>query len=313
MTMPRDSLSAVQRDLDRFGPDASPASVMTLEEASAYCSQFARSQYENFTVASCLLPAELRPHFYHLYAYCRWADDLADESQSPSQARELLHWWSLLLGDCYRGRATHPVFIALIDTIETFQIPEQPFHDLLHAFQQDQRQSRYLTVAEQLDYCRHSANPVGQLVLYLGRCHDAANVAYSDAICTGLQLANFCQDVARDLDRGRIYIPVECWRRNDYSEAMFERREFNDAFRTMLRGEVDRAQQLLESGWPLARRVPPPLRLEVQLFIRGGLAILEAVRRLDYNVWARRPVLGKLQRAKLLVRAWRAARADRHV
>ncbi len=297
------SRSPVIADLDRFGPQMRPATRIKLEVASDYCRDLARHHYENFSVASWLLPRELRRHFYHVYAYCRWADDLADEAPNPGAALELLHWWEWSLAECYRGRAIHPVFVALMETIEAYQIPQQPFQDLLHAFRQDQRQTRYVTVAEMLDYCRCSANPVGQIVLYLGRCWSAENARDSDAICTGLQLANFCQDVGRDFDRGRIYLPVESWRSAEYTAAMFERREFNAAFQQLMAAEVGRAWDLLQSGRQLARRVPRELQLDIDLFVRGGLEILTAIRRQKFNVWSRRPLIGKVAKLRLLVTA----------
>ena len=202
----------------------------------------ARSHYENFTVASWLLPAKLRPHFCNIYAYCRWSDDLADETSGGEASLQLLDWWESQLDDCYRGVATHPVFIALESTIREFEIPSQPFRDLLVAFRQDQNCNRYETFNDLLDYCRNSADPVGRLVLYLGRCHDQPLGELCDSICTGLQLANFWQDVARDFAIGRIYLPLESCRRAGYDEAMFERHEFNSQFRRLLADEVDRAE-----------------------------------------------------------------------
>ena len=180
-----------------------------------------RRHYENFTVASRLLPRRLRQHVCNIYAYCRWADDLADEIGDPQRSLALLDWWETQLRDCYDGRAAHPVFIALSETIRKFDIPAEPFLDLLVAFRQDQRVTRYETIDQVLEYCRCSANPVGRLVLYLGRCHTPERARLSDSICTGLQLANFCQDVARDWDRGRIYLPQADCRRFGYDEAVF--------------------------------------------------------------------------------------------
>jgi len=286
---------------DRLYVDDRP---MNVRAASDFCRRYTRRQYENFSVASFLLPRELRRHFYHLYAYCRWSDDLADASSDTAAALEQLDHWERQLDDAYRGRATHPIFVALTETIEEFQIPAQPFRDLLSAFRQDQRQSRYLTVDELLDYCRRSANPVGRLVLHLGRSVDGTNLPLSDSICTGLQLANFCQDVARDFVRGRIYLPVECWRAHGYSEAMFARQEFNPAFRALLSAEVERAGSALRNGLPLVDRLPRELAIDVELFVRGGLAILDRIRGQDYDVWRRRPIVGKWQKLRLLAGAW---------
>ena len=297
------SASAFADQLERFGPHAASA-PLTLAEAEEYCRRLARSHYENFTVASVLLPARLRQHFYNVYAYCRWADDLADETDDPEYSLELLNWWQQQLVDAYRGRAQHPVFIALITTIEEFAIPEPPFRDLLIAFRQDQRARQYETFDDLLGYCRNSANPVGRIVLYLGRVCDDENARLSDSICTGLQLANFWQDIARDYDRGRVYLPRETCRRFGYHDEMLSRREYNEAFAAALQFEVGRAREFLQSGRPLVARMPRDLQIDVDLFVRGGLAVLRAIERKRYNVWRSRPTVGKLQKAGLFIRAW---------
>jgi squalene synthase HpnC len=299
--MPSTDFSA---ELTRHGPDAPAIDRYTLAEAQVYCGSLARQHYENFTVASWLLPRELRPHFHSIYAYCRWADDLADETGGGQRSLELLDWWQSQLKSCYDDQPQHPVFVALRETILQFEIPQQPFSDLLEAFRRDQRQTRYETFDELLDYCRCSANPVGRLVLYLGRCCDEANAQLSDSVCTGLQLANFWQDVARDWQIGRVYLPAESLRRAGYDEAMFERREANDAFRHMLAAEVDRAEEFLRAGRPLIQQVPRSLRLDVALFIAGGLAVLDAIRRVDYDVWSVRPTVSRAGKLKLLLRSW---------
>ena len=296
-------------ELARFGPRspgalAPAAAAPSPAEARAYCRRLARTHYENFSVASLLLPRALRQHFYNLYAYCRWSDDLADETSDPAQSLALLDWWEGQLQACYRGSAEHPVFVALAETIREFAIPIEPLADLLVAFRQDQRVVRYPTFAELLGYCRYSANPVGRLILYLGRACDAHSAELSDSICTGLQLANFWQDVARDWDRGRIYLPQDALDAAGYTPEMFGRREFNPAFRGLLAAEVDRAESYLRAGEPLIARVPPSLRVDVSLFVAGGLAILEAIRRIDYNVWLRRPVVSRRQKFGLLAHCW---------
>ncbi len=296
-------MSRFAAELQKYGPGASVAPA-ELTSARDYTRKLATSHYENFVVASWLLPPALRQHFYNVYAYCRWADDLADETGDERQSLELLRWWEQQLDDCYRGRASHPVFAALIETVEEFEIPPAPFRNLLTAFRQDQRKKRYETFNELLEYCRNSANPVGHIVLYLGRFHSEETAALSDSICTGLQLVNFWQDVARDYQKGRIYLPRESWRRAGYTEAMFEDGQFNDAFRQMLKAEVDRAEEYLHAGEPLVQRAPKSLQADVQLFIDGGLATAAAIRRCGYNVWKRRPRVSKLQRLRMLLGAW---------
>jgi squalene synthase HpnC len=264
----------------------------------------AEGHYENFTVASRLLPRLLRQHVCNVYAYCRWADDLADEIGDSGRSLMLLDWWEGQLRECYAGRAVHPVFVALGETIREFGIPCEPFCDLLAAFRQDQRVTRYETFEDLLGYCRCSADPVGRLVLYLGRCHTPERVQLSDRICTGLQLANFWQDVARDWAKGRIYLPLADCRRFGYDEAAFARREVNDAFRHLLAFEVERADGFLRGGLPLASDMARGLRLPVALFAHGGLVTLEAIRRQNYDVWTRRPTVSKLDKLRLLVRCW---------
>ncbi len=205
-------MSSRASDLDRYGPQTT-SGPLSLRQSRRYCRRLASRHYENFTVASRLLPRGLRQHFCNVYAYCRWADDLADELGDPEQSLAALDWWESQLRRCYQGQAEHPVFVALAETIHRFDIPIEPFVDLLTAFRQDQRVTRYETVERVLEYCRYSANPVGRLVLYVGQCHTSDRLPLSDAICTGLQLANFCQDVASDWDRGRVYLPETACRR----------------------------------------------------------------------------------------------------
>jgi len=291
-------------DLELYGPEARQVKHPSLSRAQKYCRRLARRHYENFTVASLLLPRHLRQHFYNVYAYCRWADDLADETGDPQRGLALLDWWEQELRECYQGHSQHPVFVALEDTIRQFAIPVDPFVDLLVAFRQDQRVARYESLDQLLDYCRYSANPVGRLVLYLGRCHDPERARLADSICTGLQLANFLQDVALDWERGRVYLPQTHCRQFGYDESMFARRECNEPFRRLLAAEAAEAEGWLRRGQPLVPLVPEELRLDVALFIHGGLALVEAIRRNQYDVWSRRPVLSKLEKLRIVARCW---------
>jgi squalene synthase HpnC len=291
-------------DLDRYGPQARPAVRLSLGQAQRYCRRLAERHYENFTVASRLLPRALRQHFCNVYAYCRWADDLADEPADRQRSLTLLDWWEGELRRCYQGEADHPVFIALAETIREFSIPADPLIDLLVAFRQDQQVTRYETPDQLLNYCRYSANPVGRLVLYLGRCHDEARCRLADSICTGLQLANFCQDVALDWASGRIYLPQTQCRRFGYDEEMAARHEVNEPFRHLLAAEVAEAEGWLRRGLPLVSMVPSELRLSVALFVHGGMAILAAIRDAGYDVWSNRPVLSKWEKLRLAMRCW---------
>lgn len=299
--------------LARYGPARTVSPVPTLAASRDYCRRFARSHYENFTVASWFLPRKLLPHFYAIYAYCRWADDLADEVDNAEQSLNLLDWWDEQLNDCYRGVAEHPVFVALGSTIREFEIPIEPLENLLVAFRQDQLVNRYDSNSDLLGYCRNSANPVGELVLRLGRCHNSENQRLSDAICTGLQLANFCQDVAKDWDRGRIYLPQVALQQAGYTEAMFALREYNAEFRAIMQQQVNWAESLLREGHPLVDQMPHELKVDIALFISGGLRILDAIRQIDYNVWDRRPTVSRRQQLGLLARCWwRTRRGRRH-
>jgi squalene synthase HpnC/squalene synthase HpnD len=294
--------------LARFGPQRAYAPP-SRADAQGYCSRLARAHYENFTVASTLLPRRLIRHFHTVYAYCRWADDLADESGGGEQALALLRWWRAELLDCYDGRPHHPVFVALHDTIRRFNIPQQPFLDLLSAFEQDQRIKHYDTFDGLLDYCRRSANPVGRLVLYLCEAFDDESAALSDAICTALQLANFWQDVARDFAIGRVYLPREDRERFGYGDDDLAARRFTPAFAELMRFEVARTRALFHRGLPLAERVPQAMQTDIELFVQGGLAILGKIEGQNYNVWARRPALAKWEKGMLLARSlWRRLR-----
>ena len=213
------------RDLALYGPEAKIPKPFRPAQGRKYCRRLARGHYENFTVVSWLLPRRLRQHFYNVYAYCRWADDLADEPGDPQKSLALLDWWEKELRDCYAGKVRHPVFVALTETIRRFDIPIDPFVDLLVAFRQDQRIRCYDNLAQLTEYCRYSANPVGRLILYLGKCHSPERAQLSDSICTGLQLANFWQDVARDYEMGRVYLPAAEQSRFGYTPEMLARRD----------------------------------------------------------------------------------------
>ena len=272
-------------------------------EAERYTSWLATHHYENFHVVSWMLPRHLRRHFYNVYAYCRWADDLGDEVADPARALELLDWWESELNLCYEGRPGHPVFVALAPTIREFDIPAEPFRDLLAAFRQDQTIHRYPTWEDLVGYCRYSANPVGRLVLYLCRYRDTERQRLSDATCTALQLANFWQDVSRDLGKGRIYIPIEALERHGLEAKDIEARIFDERYAAVMRDLIARTRELFAEGWPLAASLDSRLRLDIELFSRGGLAVLDAIESMGYNTLAKRPSIGGAKRALLFGRA----------
>ena len=278
------------------GTNLAPHEVL---EAYKHCEKLARSHYENFTVGSWLLPRALRPHIFAVYAFCRRTDDLGDEA--PGDRLTLLNDWEAELSRCYEGQPTDPVLVALQDTIHRFDIPSEPFTRLIEANRMDQRQHRYGTYDDLLHYCRHSAEPVGRMVLYVLGYRDPERQALSDATCTALQLANFWQDVRRDYQMGRIYIPQEDMTRFGYSEEELAACVVNDRFRSLMRFQVDRAEELFRQGLPLVQRLHGRARLDVALFSKGGMAVLAAIRRQNYDVLSRRPVVTRTRKLRLML------------
>lgn len=279
-----------------FHASAKPPS---LAESYAYCADLARSHYENFTVISRSTPRQHRPALEAVYAFCRHTDDLGDEAEGDRLA--LLDEWEAELSLAYSGEPTHPIMVALQDTIRRSQIPEEPFRKLIEANRMDQGSGRFETYADVLHYCDHSANPVGRMVLYvLGKASEE-NVRLSDATCTALQLANFWQDVARDYGMGRIYIPLEDMRAFGCTEDQIANGIAGRAFRDLMRFEVDRAQALFEEGLPLATRLSGRVRLAIALFSKGGMRVLDAIRKQDYDVLSRRPVVTRSRKLWLIL------------
>jgi squalene synthase HpnC len=282
------------------------AALPTLDEARAYCQRLAETHYENFHVATWFLPKALRPHFHAIYAYCRISDDLGDEVGSTAEALALLALWGEELDACYAGRARHPVFVALAETIKECSIPKEPFADLLTAFRQDQTVTRYATMEDVLQYCRYSANPVGRLVLYA--CGEAdqnqeEKFRLSDATCSALQLANFWQDVREDWARGRVYLPRKDMVFFRVSDTIIAEGIATPEFRALMHCEVNYARDLFEQGLPLIGMVNRDLALDLDLFSRGGLEILRAIERRDYDVLSARPAISKATKATLALRA----------
>jgi squalene synthase HpnC len=288
-------------DLRQFGPDAS--ACVSRDQALAYCAQLTATHYENFSVVTWLTPREHRPAFQSIYAFCRWSDDLGDEIGDPERSLELLTWWRGELRAMYQGEARHPVMIALAETVERYRIPITPFEDLISAFEQDQRVTEYRTYGQLLDYCMRSANPVGHLVLYVAGAFSPENARLADMTCTALQLANFWQDVARDLAIGRIYLPLEDRVRFGYPESDLRALRFTPAFSELLRFEVARARELLSLGRSLVPRIPGALAVDVDLFSRGGSAILDRIEASQFDVLSSRPALTRWTKLRLLGRA----------
>ncbi|MGB9206204.1 MAG: squalene synthase HpnC [Terriglobales bacterium] len=280
-------------------PERAPSEA----EAREYCRRLARSHYENFSVASWFLPQRLRQHFFNVYAYCRISDDLGDEVGDDAASLQLLEQWETELNACYDGHPRHPVFVALAETVRKFEIPKHEFVDLLTAFRQDQRVSRYETFDDLLGYCKFSANPVGHLVLYLCGYRDPERQQLSDYTCTALQLANFWQDVSADFAKGRIYLPLEDLRRFGVNEQTIRDRENTSAFRAMLKFEVERAREWFRQGLPLSAKVNRELAIDIELFSRGGQEILNAIQRQNCAVLGRRPAISKTRKLAMVARA----------
>jgi phytoene synthase len=278
-----------------------PSSV---DAAYRHCGQIARSHYENFTLGSWLLPRRLRRHIAAIYAFARTADDIADEDILDAATRvQRLDAWEHQLEECYRGRCTHPIFVALADTAERFELPIEPFRKLLRAFRADAEFKPFDTFGSMLEYCRCSADPVGHLILTLFGYRDPARQQLADQICTGLQLANFWQDIAIDAAKGRVYVPLEDLARFGCSADGVKTGGCSPAVRELMRFEVDRTRSMLTRGLELAAHVDRRLAREVCLFAWGGLAILRAIEAVDYDVFTRRPTLSKRVKLGLVLRA----------
>ena len=314
---------------------ADHAGTWSRDAAYRYCEQLARAHYENFTVGSQLLPKATRRHVYAVYAYCRWVDDIGDEDLSHvSAAASMVGWqldyareasngrlgkldlldrWEEELELCYSGTPSHPVMVALQETVQTFDIPRVPFLKLIEANRMEQRTNRYPTYEDLLSYCDHSANPVGHLFLYLFGYQDEERQRLADCTCTALQLANFWQDVARDYKLGRIYIPLEDMERFGYTEGNLARHIADDNFIRLMAFEVERARRLFKDGFELVETLDSAARIDVALFTVGGIEVLKAIERQGYDVLARRPSLSRSRKAYLLLTTWAKMHLGRRV
>jgi len=271
--------------------------------AYRFCQDLADRHYENFPVASRLLPRRLRRHVAVLYAFARIADDFSDEPEYEGVRRERLLDWRRQLAEIGENPPEHPVFLALGSTLKDLDLPKKPFDDLLSAFLQDTEKNRYATFAEVLDYCRRSANPVGRIVLMIHGYRDEELFRYSDAICTALQLANFWQDVSVDLKKDRIYIPEEDFKTHGYFEADLRMGVYNERFKALMKFELARTRALFEQGKPLPSRLSWPLSLEIRLTWLGGMQIIKKIHKLDFDTLRTRPALAKRDWVPLVARA----------
>ena len=271
-----------------------------MSDAYAACLQIAADHYENFPVASRLLPASMRPHVAAIYAFARGADDIADEpGRSTAERLALLDAWQSHL---HRSPQS-PVFVALAETRSRFELPVQLFEDLLSAFKQDVTTTRYESWAEVMDYCRRSANPIGRLVLRIAghQRHDLDRL--SDSVCTGLQLVNFWQDLAIDWSRGRLYVPREAWQPAGAQLADLDRAHWSPAWQATLRELASRTRRLFAEGRPVCDAVKGRLRYELRATLLGGIRMLDQLEAADFDVFRRRPTL---RVSDAMVIGWRA-------
>jgi squalene synthase HpnC len=277
---------------------------VSVDNAFAHCEARVKAHYENFPVG-LFVPRKKRRYVYALYAFARIADDFADEPIYEGVRQEKLDQWAALLHAAYRGEAEGPVFVALRETVRDLDVPKELLLDLLSAFRQDTEKNRYASWAELLDYCRRSANPVGRLVLLVFEQNDPELPPLSDAVCTGLQLANHWQDVAIDYARDRIYVPEDMMRRHGVGTWDFSTGQVTDGFRGLMAELIARTRELFERGRPLCDRVGRELRFEMRLTWLGGMSILDRIEAVGADVFSRRPRHSALDKAALAWRAWR--------
>ena len=299
--------------LDRWGPDG--CEPMSEAAALQWCDQLTRAHRENFTVLSGLMPEAMRAGACAVYAWCRWADDLADEAGGQDASIRLLQWWREELHACFEGRASHPVLIALRQAVAHHNLELAPFDALLDAFEHDQVCSRYETYEQVLGYCRGSAEPVGRIVLQLGAVEPTSRILQlSDQVCTGLQLVNHWQDVRRDLlERDRIYIPAdahdidafESRLRATCTQGHAPDRTFLGAYRQLIESLCERTRPLLEAAHELSELVPAGLAPMIWLFGQGGLSLLEGIEMHQYETALFRPRVSRWRKCMLLLQARR--------
>lgn len=277
---------------------------MTTDQAYRYCRWLTARHYENFPVASWLIPRAMRPRVAAIYAFARTADDFADETRDPARALAQLAQWGEALERCAAGRPDHPVFVALADTIQAYDLPVQLFRDLLTAFTRDVTVTRYATWDNLLtNYCRYSANPVGRLVLLVFGYRDPALHELSDQICTALQLTNFWQDMAIDLAKGRIYLPQAVMAQYGVAEDDMLTRRATDRFRQAMAHAVEFTEQLFARGASLPERVTGRLRWELRATWLGGTTILRRVQAVGYDTFRRRPTLSGWDKVRIACQA----------
>lgn len=297
-----------------------------LEAAQNYCSLIARSHYENFLISNRFTPADKRQHIENIYAFCRYGDDLGDDAPFSNEIRwRLLDEWEADLarsfsgsdtgaggavGENWSGTPRHPILTAVAHTAKECDIPHEPFWKLIQAFKMDQKKSRYETWDELRDYCVHSADPVGHLFLYVYGHDEQSMRDLADFTCTALQLANHWQDVKRDLEQGRCYIPEEDMIRFQYSEQDLQNQVVDERWKALMEFQVKRSQEWFDEGRKLWEHIDPRLAVDLQMFTMGGEAVLASIKRQSYDTWSRRPTIGRFKQLRMLMRVrrlWKAA------
>jgi squalene synthase HpnC len=302
------TLSPSERAHQETGLEGAPAIYLTpdvrpsLAEAQAWCKVLTTTHYENFHVATFFLPKKLRPHFESIYAFCRTSDDLGDEVADTTTATRLLAEWRAMLHQCFTQPelSRHPVYVALEPTINQCSLPAQPFDDLISAFEQDQVYTHHDSLHTLESYSKYSANPVGRLVLLVSGYRSEELMLLSDDICTGLQLANFYQDVVEDWERGRRYLPADAMRRFGVTDEQIAARQFDEKFKAMMIFLVEDARARLTRGKRITTLVERDLASTLTLFVNGGYAILNAIAAQGYDTLKSRPIVTKAAKLQLL-------------
>ena len=275
---------------------------MTINEAFIHCENIAKKHYENFPVG-LLVPKHIRKHVFSIYAFARFADDIADEGDDElGYKKNQLEDWLYQLDECYLGKSKHPIFIALSKTVEEFSVPKSLLADLIKAFIMDLEKNRYMNFDEILYYCKHSANPIGRLMLILYNKSNSETVLYSDYICSALQIANFLQDVSIDIKKDRIYFPLDSFVKNNYSEQDFLNKKVDDSFINIFDEQLDKTFKLFEKGKPLVKHLKGRIKFEILLTIEGGITILKKTNLRKHNIFFQRPTITTIDKLKLLTK-----------
>ena len=287
-----------------------------LKSAQKYCKKIAKSNYENFIISNWFTPKKTKQHIQNIYAFCRYGDDLGDDAPFPPSGRTLLlnEWMNDLKrafkseNEPWEGEPRHPILKAVAHTAKLYNIPITPFKRLIEAFKFDQEKTRYTNFQELKNYCIHSADPVGHLFLYVYGHNDEELQKISDNTCTALQLANHWQDVSRDLEQDRIYMPIDEMKRFNYSLEEYQKCVVNDQWRALMRFQVERARELFEKGKLLWDKVDPKLAVDLRMFTMGGLAVLDTIEAQGYDTWTKRPKINKIKQLRMLLasrKLWR--------